>query len=297
MKKTIRIFIGISLLIGAVGLAPKDFIGSLFFGILGLIVIAWPVVIRFIKNGAIAKFSKPVPAISTNNPVLNTTHASAVTKATSTARRLPKTYDEYYLAYDYIVSVAGVRYAAPNFDNIELAKPVDLEVEPDNEYDAEAIRVIQNGQFLGHVPKGTPKDMIFDFEKKGYPVASLLVLADVDNCDIQIQLAYYKPIKVLISGRKRISATLSKTSKKDPFDIPRYENLETSNIGELVELEYSYDSETYIVTNSYGSELGELSKSISSKLSDNDNDVIAILEELSEDENGKSHAVVALYPK
>lgn len=212
---------------------------------------------------------------------------------------LHSVYHGQFKAYDYTsVSVVGVQYAKPEFSSIDVAKKLDLVPEPENEHDKDAIRVEYKGIKLGYVPSGHMKDMFIDFAKRNELVVAMARLVDEENNKIEIEVAFYKGLDWLESNRSCVKAKLGKTNKKDCSGIPRYENLETVRDGDTVTLEYAPESETYVVYDDYKAEIGELSKIVSGKLlssGDSDDEFIAIIDEVDEDESGKCTATIKIY--
>lgn len=208
-------------------------------------------------------------------------------------------YHGQFKAYDYTsVSVTGIQYAKPDFSRIDVAKELELVHEPENEHDKDAIRVEYKGIKLGYMPRGNIKDMIIDFSKRNEMIVSMARLVDEENNKIEIEVAFYKDLNWLENNRSCVKAKLTKTNKKDCSDTPRYENLETVREGDTVSLEYDPESETYVVYDDYYAEIGEISKSTSNKLlssGDSDDDFIALINEVDENEDGKCMATIKIY--
>lgn len=164
--------------------------------------------------------------------------------------------DRYILCYQYDF----VKIAMQNGKGLKLGEFLTLEAEPDNQYDPQAIKILSGLDKIGYLFRGRLQDMANDFIKKGWPVEASIdsITSDGFTCG----LGFYKDIDAF----DFISATLTKTSKKDFLGTSRQENLSSVSEGNMLSLEYDYDSETYIVSDDCGNELGELSKSISDKL-------------------------------
>lgn len=169
---------------------------------------------------------------------------------------LPVIDNEYVLSYSY----TKVRCAFPDLSNIELWDFVTFIPEPDNPYDSGAIKIQNNDSKIGYVYRGKLQKMISDYAEKDYPVVGYI--DSVDAQQFTFSIAFYKPI----SSFKTLTSALTKTTKKDCFDMSRQDNLSSVSEGDLLEISYDYDSETYLVTDDCGNELGELSKSFSAKL-------------------------------
>lgn len=182
--------------------------------------------------------------------------------------------DNYKLKWNYSdVIIKGVQYNNIDYSKLQIGMTVDLEPEPDNKYDSNAIKIIQNDIFLGYIPKGQLQEMILNYSKDdNYLILAKLNLIDEENQLLQIHLFFYK--KIIESDFdfvKKINASLVKTTKKDSnFDTSRQDALSTICENEYVSIEKQYDSDCYLVSNQCGEELGELSQSISNKLDEYD---------------------------
>ncbi len=89
------------------------------------------------------------------------------------------------------------------------------------------------------------------------------------------------------------------SSKDTVFDCPRWENIESSESGDLVKLEYEFDKNIYLVKDILDGELGNLNVRDSKKVlehEDNGAQVLAFFEEFDEDCTNKT-ATVRIYFK
>lgn len=164
--------------------------------------------------------------------------------------------DHYILAYQY----EHVKIAMPVMGKVDLGDFLSFEQEPNNEYDNKAVKVTYGGYPIGYLYRGRMQDMVNDFMRKELPIEARVDSIDSDS--ITCGIAFYKDI----NSYNGVTATLTKTSKKDFFDIPRQDNLSCISEGDELSMEYDYETETYVVSDSCGSELGEISKSVSEKL-------------------------------
>lgn len=199
--------------------------------------------------------------------------------------------DNYKIKWKYPdVEIKGVQYRDIDYSKLEIGKSVNLEPEPDNQYDKNAIKIIQSNLFLGYIPKGQLQEMILKYSNDSdYSILAKLNLIDEENKQLQIHLVFYKKI-IESDFVKKINASLIKTSKKaDEFDISRQDALSTTEEDEYVSLEEQYDSDCYLVLNDCGEELGELSESISNKIKEYDftYDKLARITEITTNDSGK----------
>lgn len=164
--------------------------------------------------------------------------------------------NQYILSYQYDF----VKVAMPNIKGLKLGDFLSLEAEPDNQYDPHAVKILSGLDKIGYLFRGKLQDMANDFLKKGLPVE--VSVDSIADDSFTCGLGFYKDMNTFDS----ISATLTKTSKKDFLGTSRQDNLLSVSEGTILSLEYDYDSETYLVSDDCGNELGELSKSISDKL-------------------------------
>lgn len=106
----------------------------------------------------------------------------------------------------YYRAVLGKEYS---YDNVKLARPpaagcsndfdlllygesVDIEQEPDNEYDDRAVAVMHLGDKIGYIYRGRLQDMINDFIDRGDDVEATISSADESGVFINIVLTKYR---------------------------------------------------------------------------------------------------------
>lgn len=174
-------------------------------------------------------------------------------------------YDNLYLKYKYYdVMVQGVQYTDLDFSAVDIGQPVKFVFDPHNEFDPNAIQVWSNSTFIGYVPKNNLQAMIRDFIHVEDKVVEGFIREINENSKlITMALGFYKTINEKFH---HMDVRLTKTSKKDEFGVSRQENLDTTSEGDIVDITYNCDSQTYVVTNMFGEELGEISLSKSEKL-------------------------------
>lgn len=220
-------------------------------------------------------------------------------KENSSVYVLPKIGNSI-LKYKYDdVFVAGVEYSNPNYSELEIGNWVSLSHEPDNEYDNKAIAVMCRDVKIGYIQKGKFQDMILDFQKKNEPIHAHISNINESENKIYLFIGFYKNPLNELEGCEFIKATLIKTSKRiDEYDN-RQDNFISLEEGELLSLEYDYDTETYIVYNGSSEEIGEISTSVSEKLRDKEDsyELVPVLDELTENDNGKYGGKIKVYLK
>lgn len=163
---------------------------------------------------------------------------------------------QYVLSYRYDF----VKVSMPSIDGLQLGDNLSLELEPDNQFDPHAIKILSGSNEVGYLFHRKLQSMVHDFVKRGCPVAASVDSLSIDG--FTCGLGFYRDINTFDS----VSATLTKTSKKDFFGTSRQDNLSFLSKGDALSFEYNYDSETYVVSDECGNEVGELSKSLSDKL-------------------------------
>ncbi|MGI6019788.1 MAG: hypothetical protein ACOX8M_13565 [Marvinbryantia sp.] len=194
--------------------------------------------------------------------------------------------DDHILSYQY----KQIKIAFPCREKVELGNFIDFEQEPDNDYDSNAVKILCSADTVGYICKGRLQDMINDFLMNDLPIEARVDSVSKDSFTIAI--AFYKSI----DSFKSVSATLTKTNKKDCFDNSRQDNLSSVSEGDMLTMEYDYETETYIVSDDCGNELGEISKSISDKLfvQSTDYDYKVICKENDVDDNLKYKCAISV---
>ena len=184
-----------------------------------------------------------------------------------------------------------------------VGKEVELEYDEKREGNAKAIKVMCDEINIGYIPNNNLQDMIHDFRKRGEPIYAIISNIEFNEeteivNKVYIFIAFYRDVYKDIDKYGQIKTRLIKTSKKDLFDINRQDNIEVSNIGDEVRLEFDYDTNSYLVTCS-GDEIGETNKTITCKLQEaNDNcDFIGKIEEINQNDEERYSVVVTIYLK
>lgn len=165
--------------------------------------------------------------------------------------------EHYILSYKY----DRVNIAFPVMGKVAIGDFLSLEPEPDNEFDQKAIKVLYGIDKIGYLYRGKIQDMVNDYIHKGLPIDVRVDSMGEDK--ITCAIAFYKDMESFES----IVATLTKTTKKDIFDNSRQDNLSGVSEGDLLNIEFDFETESYLVSDEYGNEIGELSSNVSNKLS------------------------------
>ena len=109
--------------------------------------------------------------------------------------------------------------------------------------------------------------MILDWYKRDWPLVVYLNRYSVSNSTATIKVGFYKPL----SSFESCICSLTKISKRTEFpDIEdsRFDNLRWCSEGEAISIK-EYD-DTYIVYHDFYMEIGELPKSVSNYINDNE---------------------------
>lgn len=197
------------------------------------------------------------------------------------------------------VDVAGVQFASPDLSKIRAGDSISFQTEPDNANDKNAIKIICKDQRIGYVHKGKLQGMITDWQKRGDLMLASISKIDRKEKSIKYGIAFYKD---KLDGKEKwdsLSASLTKTSKKDEFE-DRQDNLDTISEGDVLSVEYDDYEEIYTVADDCGSELGELSKSISAKVHAKEEsgfEIMPVVDEITESDSGKYGAKIIIYFK
>ena len=179
--------------------------------------------------------------------------------------------DNYYLKYSYYdVHVQGSKYIDFDISKIQIDKPITFIPEPENEYDNNAIRINYGEQTIGYVPKNKLQEMLHNYlNQTTSKVEGFIHDVDEEKKEIKIAIGFYRELtEEEMKSIPHMDVSLTKTSKKDDFGMSRQDHLEGCDEGEVVDLDYQYDTDTYLVTDSMGNELGEISSSKSEKLNE-----------------------------
>ena len=209
--------------------------------------------------------------------------------------------DEYYLKYSYYdVEVRGVEYGDFDISTIPIDKALYFEFAPDNAYDKNAIRVLYNNCFIGYVPKNNLQKMMKDFYEDDHgQVRGFISRVDEHSKKIYMGLGFYKELTdEELKQLPHVDVSLTKTSKKDFFGISRQENLDSVSEGDEIYMDYQYDTETYLITDDFGNELGEINTNKSEQLQayeDEGKEFYGVILEIGYSDSGKNTCKVRIF--
>lgn len=205
-----------------------------------------------------------------------------------------------YAYYD--VEVKGTNHRNFDITKIGLDKEVKFEFEPNNEYDKNAIKIIYDGMHIGYVPKNNMQKMIKDFiNNEDKKVEAFIRDVNEESKEIHIYIGFY----VLMTDEElekieHIDTSLIKTTKKEEFGSSRQENLDLCSVGDELDLDYQYETETYLVRDSYGNELGEINLKNSETLQEAEDDgreLYAMILKLDETDSGNITCKIRVFIK
>lgn len=184
---------------------------------------------------------------------------------------VPSTKDGHKMAYHY----DHVKIFSPDELDISHVLPgdsVDFVPEPDNAYDARAIRVMRSGDFIGYIRKGTIQDMIHDWLSRDLPYISHVSSIEYDEHEVKVFLAFYRsrptqPVDVL---------KLTGNRNKGMQEI-----ISACHEDEEVEAYYEPEKDKYLAL--CGGEIGYFPKSVEKYV---DEEALFFIERVVEDDNG-----------
>lgn len=208
-----------------------------------------------------------------------------------------------YLKYEYYdIEIKGTKYQSFDITQISLGADLKFELDVSNEYDKNAIKVLCNSEILGYVPKNNIQKMIADYlNNDNKYVEAFVRKVDKDLKTIEMAIGFYKELTdEELKCVPHIDVSLIKTSKKDEYGTSRQENLETSSEGDEVDIDYQYDTETYLVSDNCGNELGEINQNKSEKVQEYEMDgkeFYCIIQELGYTNSGNISCKIRIFIK
>ena len=213
---------------------------------------------------------------------------------------VPSRIGECSIAYEFQdVDVAMVEHANPDYTKFDKFDKIEFVPEPKNEHDKKAIKVMCGELFLGYIYKGKVQDMINNWQKKEEPIFSAIKVINPKENIISLYVAFYRDPFKGIERYESLKTKLAKTSKKVDEYTNRQDAYTFLEHGDKLDLEFDDESETYVATNYVGDEVGEINKNISAKIKEREDmdEPICLVEETTEDDNGKCGANVLIYFK
>lgn len=203
--------------------------------------------------------------------------------------KIPSEIDGIPLAYKYFdVNVCVISGQEPDYNTIIERLKVEpmvttLEIESDNQYDNKAVKVMFNGSKLGYLYKGTIKDMAYDYIKKERPIFSCLSSIDLDSYKMKMFIGfYYKK-----SYKNTVSFKLTSNSNAE-----MQEALDLSSVGDELDFYYDVEKEKYCFSNI--SDIGYAPASKNELLEEIEDDYIATIDDITENDNGKLSVTVTI---
>lgn len=136
---------------------------------------------------------------------------------------------------------------------------------------ADGVTASLNDTVIGCLPHNRIEEMAKKWLKEeGYEVGCFVKSVNEDEKEIQIALAFFCPMtEEELAKINYLDAKLIRTSTKDSyFDTPRKEHIISTKVGEQITLEHPLELGHYVVSNSMGLELGEITKDKSDTLAE-----------------------------
>lgn len=238
-----------------------------------------------------ASSTAPAPTASTSELSTGKTADTKSEATTKSETKIPSEIDGMPLAYKYFdVDICVISGQEPDYDAIadKLSNGsviLSLEVEPDNQYDAKAVKVMHEGSKLGYLYKGKIKDMAYDYLKSGRPIYSCLSSIDLDTNKMKMFIGFY--YKKTYPNSVSFELTANSNSEMQ-------ENLSFSSEGDELSFYYDDDKEKYCFASTDDIGYAPASKNdLLDEISEQD-DYFATIEEINEDENGKYSVTVTV---
>ena len=102
--------------------------------------------------------------------------------------------DNYLLKYAYYREpVAGSKYLDLNLSELKLNEPIEYEIDPNNKYDENAIKLFQNGIHLGYIHKNYIQEMVVSYNKReDYKIELILNKLDIEKEELGFQIGFYQ---------------------------------------------------------------------------------------------------------
>lgn len=184
---------------------------------------------------------------------------------------LPESTDGVPLAYKYDnVKLFIVEGEEPDFEKFEIGVFVRFVPEPNNPFDKRAIYAIAKNTKLGYLYKGKIQDMVHDFCSQECPVIARIETVSHTEKEIYLCMGFYR--SPLISNDDGKSFKLTGNKNQNMQD-----NILLSVIGQEVGIDYDYEKDKYVVTDS-GGEIGYLPRKVEKYLEDKYSAVIENIE-------------------
>lgn len=173
--------------------------------------------------------------------------------------------DDTYLVYSYEQNLAFANTAVLTENG---GKEITFRQEPDNEADGEAIAVYFNDIKVGYLFKGKIKDMANDWINRNKPIIGYINKIDTAQNRATIKIGFYRSANSLRVKKFKLTRI---TKKEDDFSSSRYNNISWCKDKDVVNYEFSADTDNYIITNEFSEELGEIGSKAVEFINENEN--------------------------
>lgn len=173
--------------------------------------------------------------------------------------------DDTYLIYSYEQNLAFANTAVLTGNG---GKEITFRQEPNNEADGEAIAVYFNDTKVGYLFKGKIKDMANDWINRDEPIIGYINKIDTTQNRATIKIGFYRSVDSLQIKKFKLTRI---TKKEDDFSSSRYNNISWCNDKDVVNYEFSADTDNYIITNECSEELGEIGSKAVEFINENEN--------------------------
>ncbi|MDD7282128.1 MAG: hypothetical protein PUH10_09110 [Erysipelotrichaceae bacterium] len=199
-----------------------------------------------------------------------------------------------FLQYAYYdVELNDINYDQIDFSKIEVEHQIYFEFDDVLNKQSRIKAIYDNDMCIGYIPQNRLHDMVIRFaNSRSKQVCGMTTYVNESEKRIQIGLAFYREIdKNTICKEFK----LTKTTKKIDGES-RQDNLCYCYIGDTVDIDYNYDTDTYIVFCG-GLEIGEIGKANSSKILEYEEegmDIKGAVTYLEENEKGNIECKVKL---
>lgn len=271
----------------------KNKMGILYLLTVGLCGFGWIIDILLILTDKFKDGNGNYLTSSSKTKDVSTQSSSSFTNDNKTndqpELKIPSKIDGLPLAYKYFdVNVCVISGQEPDYNAIIERLKVEpmittLEIEADNQYDNKAVKVMFNSSKLGYLYKGTIKDMAYDYIKKERPIFSCLSSIDLDSYKMKMFIGfYYKK-----SYKNTVSFKLTSNSNAE-----MQEALDLSSVGDELDFYYDVEKEKYCFSNI--SDIGYAPASKNELLEEIEDDYIATIDDITENDNGKLSVTVTI---
>lgn len=230
-------------------------------------------IVQYITSGSSRNATAKVPAgnepYRPNNNCVESKSSQSKDAGSAKNIHIPDEMNGQPIAYKYDdVGIFAPKDVAVKRD-VRYGDAVTFEYEPDNKYDANAVKAVVCGEFIGYINKGKLQEMIHDFKDSGLPIFSY-----VSSCD---------PVKVFISFYRGAKAPGAANTYKLASNKSEEIQDAIENCDEGDEVEYTYDDEKDKYIAACGGNIGYFPKSANEILEGGPS---VFISEIGEDDDG-----------